>query len=290
MKILITGGKGMAGGYLAEGLKREGEVYAPGRQELDITDRDGVIRAVRDFKPDAVVHCAAFTDVDGCETDKERAYRVNAFGTQYVCEGCAETGCLMVHLSTDFVFDGRKKSPYCETDVPNPLSVYAETKLLGEYYVSHMLRRFVIVRPSRIFGCGGRNFASHMPELLKRKGKKIILTEDIVNSPTYAADLVDAIRFLLEKRFYGIVHVCDRGECSWYEYGLKVREILNVRNAELVPVRFTDFKDRKAERPHYSVLGTRLLESLGFTMPAWQSSLRRWLQREEVDRVGWKAV
>lgn len=276
MRILVTGGKGMTGWYLAESLKVCNEVFAPGRQELDITGRDTVIKTIRDFNPDVVVHCAAFTDVDGCETDTDRAYRVNAFGTQYVSEGCAEAGCMLVHLSTDFVFDGSKKLPYTETDLPNPLSVYAETKLLGEYYVSHIMRRFVIVRPSRIFGRGGRNFASRIPELMQ-SGKKLILTKDVVNSPTYAVDLVNAIRFLIGKRFYGIVNVCGRGECSWYEYGVKVKEILGAKEAELVPVNFADFDDKKAERPHYSVLSARLLESLGFTMPAWQDSLRTWL-------------
>ncbi len=245
---------------------------------MDITDREKVIKTVRDFKPAIVIHCAAFTDVDGCEVDKEKAYRVNAFGTQYIAEGCSDINCTMIYLSTDFVFDGKKKTPYLETDLPNPLNVYAETKLLGEYYISHILRRFVIVRPSRIFGRGGRNFASRIPELMKHKGSKITITRDIVNSPTYASDLADAIRFLVQKDFYGIVNICNRGECSWYEYGLKVKEFLKVKDAELIPVSFSDFESRKAERPHYSVLSTQLLESLGFTMPDWQDSLRTWLE------------
>ncbi len=279
MKILITGGKGMAAGYLAELFKADNEVYAPGRQELDITDRDGVIKTIREHAPDTVIHCAAFTNVDGCETDKERAYRVNAFGTQHVCEACLEAKSMIVHISTDFVFDGKKKTAYLETDLPNPLSVYAQTKLLGEYYVSHMPGRFLIIRPSRIFGNGGKNFASRTPELMKQKGKRIILTEDIVNSPTYAPDLAKAIRFLMEKRFYGIVNVCGRGECSWYEYGMEIKKIMKADDAQLIPVKFSDFSDKKAERPPRSVLNTSLLESLGFIMPDWQFSLRYWLCR-----------
>ncbi len=113
---------------------------------------------------------------------------------------------------------------------------------------------------------------------MKHKGSKITITRDIVNSPTYASDLADAIRFLVQKDFYGIVNICNRGECSWYEYGLKVKEFLKVKDAELIPVSFSDFESRKAERPHYSVLSTQLLESLGFTMPDWQDSLRTWLE------------
>jgi len=278
MKVLITGGKGLVGSYLSESIKGSNDIYAPGRQELDITDREKVIKTIRDFKPEVVVHCAAFTGVDGCEVDKKKAYSVNAFGTQYVAEGCADVNSTMVHISTDFVFDGKKKTPYVETDLPGPLSVYAETKLLGEYYVSHILKRFLIIRPSRIFGNGGRNFASRIPELIRQRGKRLTLTKDIINSPTYAVDLSNAIGFLIKKQFYGIVNICDSGECSWYEYGMKVREILGVKDVELVPVSFSDFEDKKAQRPHYSTLSTQLLEGLGFIMPDWQDSLRTWLE------------
>lgn len=274
----------MTGRYFAEVLTQDNDVYAPGRQELDITNRDRVIKSIRDFKPEVVIHCAAFTDVDGCEVDKEKSYRVNAFGTQYLCDGCSDIDCVMVYLSTDFVFDGRKVSPYLEIDIPNPLSVYAQTKLLGEYYVSHIPRRFVIVRPSRIFGPGGRNFASRLPELMRQKNSRLTLTDDIVNSPTYVVDLVDAVRFLLKQGFYGIVNVCNRGECSWYGYGLKVKEVLKLKDVELIPVRFTNFQEKKAERPHYSVLSTQLLESLGFKVPEWQDSLRTWLSSSEKKR------
>jgi len=276
-KILITGGKGMVGSLLCKVLEDSGvDVYAPVREELDITDRERVIECLRRFKPDILIHCAAFTDVDGCEIDKKKAYLTNAIGTQYVTEGCAEVKCKMVYLSTDFVFDGKKGSPYSETDNPNPLSIYGETKLLGEYYVSHFLKKFLIVRVSRIFGKGGRNFASILPFIIKRE-KKLFLTDDIINSPTYAFDLVSAIKFLIENEFYGIVNVCNKGECSWYEYGLKVKEILKVEGMELIPVKFDDFDGEKAKRPPYSTLDTSLLEVIGFSMPHWETSLSHFL-------------
>lgn len=276
LKILITGGKGLVGGYLAGLLKDGNAVYAPGREEMDITDREKTVKAISDFNPDILFHCAAFTDVDGCENDRKRAYLANALGTQYVAEGCAKAESKMIYLSTDFVFDGKKGKPYSETDAPCPLSVYAETKLLGEYYVSHLLNTFIIIRVSRIFGRRGRNFSSVLPRLMK-EGKKIVLTENLVNSPTYADDLVKATAFLVEKEFCGIVNICNRGECSWYEYGMKVRDIMNVKNAELVQVKFEGFKTGQAERPRYSVLSTELLGTLGFSMPDWQDSLRRYL-------------
>ncbi|HOL23096.1 MAG TPA: NAD(P)-dependent oxidoreductase, partial [bacterium] len=192
MKIFITGGRGMVGNFLTRAfIERGDDVYSPSREELDITDRRKTIESIKNFKPDILVHCAAFTDVDGCEINKNRAYLTNAIGTQYVAEGCAEVNCKMVYFSTDFVFDGKKDSPYSEMDTPNPLSIYGETKLLGEYYVSHFLRKFLILRVSRIFGEKGRNFASSLP-LLMKKEKKIVLTDDLINSPTYVVDLVNA--------------------------------------------------------------------------------------------------
>jgi len=276
-KILITGGKGMVGSLLCNVLKDSGvDVYAPTREEIDITDREKVIKNIRRYKPDILIHCAAFTDVDGCEIDKKKAYLTNAIGTQYVVEGCEDVNCKMVYLSTDFVFDGKKGSPYSEMDSPNPLSTYGETKLLGEYYISHFLKKFLILRVSRIFGKKGRNFASMLPFIIKKE-KKLFLTDDIINSPTYVVDLVSAIKFLIEKEFYGIVNVCNKGECSWYEYGLKVKEILKVEDVELIPVKFEDFTDKKAKRPPYSTLDTSLLEVIGFSMPHWETSLSYYL-------------
>ena len=277
MKIFITGGRGMVGNFLTRAfIERGDDVYSPSREELDITDRRKTIESIKNFKPDILVHCAAFTDVDGCEINKNRAYLTNAIGTQYVAEGCAEVNCKMVYFSTDFVFDGKKDSPYSEMDTPNPLSIYGETKLLGEYYVSHFLRKFLILRVSRIFGEKGRNFASSLPVLMKKE-KKIVLTDDLINSPTYVVDLVNAVMFLIKKDVSGIVNVCNKGECSWYGYAMKIKEILKIEDVELIPVKFDEFNSKKAKRPNYSVLNTTLLEMLGFSMPEWEKSLQAFL-------------
>ncbi|MCM8777062.1 MAG: dTDP-4-dehydrorhamnose reductase [Candidatus Omnitrophica bacterium] len=280
MKVFITGGKGLVGSFLSYTFRDRGdELYAPSRKELDIIDRDRIVKAIKLVKPDILIHCAAFTDVDGCEINKEKAYLTNVVGTQYVVEGCAEIKCKMVYLSTDFIFDGKKQTPYSEADIPNPLSVYGQTKLLGEYYVSHLHQKFIIARVSRIFGEKGRNFASSLPELMKKE-KKIVLTDNLINSPTYVVDLVEAIIFLIKRDFLGIVNVCNKGECSWYEYGLKIKEIMNIEDVELIPVAFEKFSNRKAERPRYSVLDTSLLESLGFSMPQWEASLKSYLEMQ----------
>ncbi|MCX8082892.1 MAG: dTDP-4-dehydrorhamnose reductase [bacterium] len=278
MKVLITGGRGMVGSFLADTfIERGDEVISPNREELDITDRYKVVDTIKFVKPDILIHCAAYTDVDGCTINPMKAYLVNAMGTQYVAEGCRKVNCKMVYFSTDFVFDGKKGAPYSEIDTPNPLSVYGKTKLLGEYYVSHLLTNFLILRVSKIFGEKGRNFASSLPALM-RKENKIVLTNNLINSPTYVLDLVDAILFLIKKDVLGIVNVCNKGECSWYEYALKIKEILKIKEVELIPVEFESFNSKKAERPRYSVLDTSLLESLGFSMPHWEISLKRYLE------------
>lgn len=279
MKVFITGSKGLVGSFLSDAFVEKGdEVYASNKKELDITDRERTVRAIKVAKPDVLVHCAAFTDVDGCEVNKRKAYLTNAIATQYVAEGCADIKCRMVYISTDFVFDGKKNTPYSELEIPNPLNIYGQTKLLGEYYISHFLKDFLIVRVSRIFGPGGRNFASSLPMLMKRE-KEIVLTTNIINSPTYVVDLVEAIIFLIKRDFGGIVNVCNKGECSWYEYGVKIKEILMIEDVKLVPVEFESFSNKKAERPRYSVLDTSLLESLGFSMPHWERSLKIYLER-----------
>lgn len=278
MKVLVTGSKGMVGSAVKDFFIEKGEsVYALSREELDITAREKVIETIRMINPDILIHCAAFTDVDGCTLNPKKAYLVNAMGTQNVVEGCSSVNCKMVYFSTDFVFDGKKTTPYSEADIPNPLSVYGQTKLLGEYYVSHILRDFLIIRISRVFGEKGRNFASSLPILMKKE-RKILLTSNIVNSPTYVVDLVNALDFLIKKGCRGIVNVCNKGECSWYEYGLKVKEIIGAVDVEIVPVEFENFSNKKAERPRYSVLDTTLLESLGFSMPEWEKSLKIYLR------------
>ncbi|MDD3725669.1 MAG: dTDP-4-dehydrorhamnose reductase [Candidatus Ratteibacteria bacterium] len=277
MKVLITGGKGMVGSFFKDAFMEVGDtVYAPGREEMDITDREKVLETIRMIKPDVLIHCAAYTDVDGCTLNNRKAYLVNAVGTQYVTEGCVDVDSRMVYISTDFVFDGKKTTPYSEVDVPCPLSVYGQTKLLGEYYISHFLKRFLILRTSRIFGEKGKNFASSLPSLMKKE-KKLVLTSNLVNSPTYVADLVNAVMFLIKKGGAGIVNVCNKGECSWYEYALKIKEFLKIIDVELIPVEFEDFQNRKAERPRYSVLDTSLLESLGISMPHWEGALQKFL-------------
>lgn len=276
MKILITGGEGLVGRNAGEILSDGFEVFSFGKKQLDITDRENVMRIFNEIKPDVVLHSGAFTDVDLCEENPEKAYLVNSFGTQNVSIASQNIKSYLIYLSTDFIFDGKKNTPYSESDIPNPLSIYGKSKLLGEYFVSHLSDRFLIIRTSRIFGKGGKNFASKIPFVMREK-EKIFLTQDIINSPTYVVDLVKAIKFLIKKGVYGILNFSNKGFCSWLDYGKKIKEFLGLET-EIIPVNFKDFKEKKAPRPKFSALNTELIESLGFKIPDWEYSLKIFLE------------
>ena len=276
MKVLITGGKGLVGRNLYEKLEKNFEVIAPGKDRLNVEEKEKVITTIKEINPEIIIHCAAYTDVDGCEINIKKAYITNAIGTYNISLASSEINCFLIYISTDFVFDGKKKNPYSEFDIPSPLSIYGKTKLAGEYYVSHLVRKFLIIRTSKIFGKNGRNFASRFPFLLKEK-KEFHLTTDIVNSPTYVEDLVNAIEFLIKNQAYGIVNICNKGECSWFEFGRKLIEITGEKNVKIFPVSFSEFKGKKAPRPPYSALDTTFLETLGFKMPEWEVSLKKFI-------------
>jgi len=244
---------------------------------LNVEEKNKVIEKTKEIKPEIVIHCAAFSNVDGCEIEKEKAYRINSLGTQNIAIACKEIKSKLIYISTDFVFDGSKNIPYSEVDIPNPINHYGKTKLLGEYYISHILSNFIIIRTSRIFGKYGKNFASRFPLLLKEK-KEFYLTADVISCPTYVKDLVNAIEFLIESDFCGIINVCNKGSCSWFEFGKKVIELVQKNGVKIIPVEFSDYSEKKALRPHYSVLNTDLLETLGFKMPEWEYSLKEFIK------------
>lgn len=274
MRLLITGGNGLVGKTAAHLFRSRFEVVCPAEEELDVTNREKISSIITREKPRIVLHCAAFTDVDGCEREPEKAYLINSESTRNVAVACRESGAILVYFSTDFVFDGRSHTPYSETDQPNPLSVYGKSKLAGEHQ-AQIAERFLIVRTSKIFGPAGRSFASRLPEIMKKQ-KKVFLDTNAVNSPTFVCDLVYAVQFLLEKGILGLVNVCNRGGCSWLEFGQEIKRLLDLQAVELVPVRYEYRAGERAERPAFSVLSTQLLESHGFQMPTWQDALRLW--------------
>jgi len=245
--------------------------------ECDITKKEKTVSEVVSIKPDLVIHAAAYTDVDGSEENPDQAMRVNAQGTKNVAQACKESGCLLIYISTDFVFDGEKKSAYTESDRPNPINAYGKSKLEGEKYLQSISKNSLIVRSSWLFGRGGRNFVDSLLEKAKSE-KEISVVDDQVGSPTYTRGLAGAIGELLDlaKRPKGIFHVTNSGSCSWYEFACAIKEIAKL---ETNIVRISSERYRSpARRPKMSVLDNKRYQELSDDkLPHWKDALKGYL-------------
>jgi dTDP-4-dehydrorhamnose reductase len=251
MKIMIIGSEGMLGHDLFDVLSVDNEVSTTTIDTLDITDINKTIKTVKENNPDVLIHAAAFTDVDGSESNPDLAFKVNAIGTRNVAVACHEANCAMVYICTDYVFDGTNKSPYHEYDKTNPLSVYGKTKHTGEVYIRDILSKFYIVRTAWLYGYHGPNFVTTMLNLAKTT-KNISVVNDQTGSPTYTVDLANAIALLIKKPSYGIYHITNSESCSWYEFAEEIFKQANIE-IELKPVTTEEFP-RPAPRPKSSVL------------------------------------
>lgn len=278
MKVLVTGAEGMVGSAVAEICSGSGDrVTAAGRRTLDITDREAVRMTIGEGQFDAVINCAAYTDVDGAESDPEAAAAVNAFGVEKLAEACAEGDCRFVTISTDYVFDGRKGAAYDESDPTSPESVYAATKVKGESLARAAGPASVVVRTGWIFGPGGTNFLSAMPRLL-RDGKSIKAISDSFGTPTYAFDLAVWLRELAGGTFQGVIHIVNSGQgTSYLGFAEEVCRAGGFDSELVIPVRSIDLK-RPAPRPADSRLTSlRLKEASIDPLPHWRDAIRRFV-------------
>ena len=261
MKILITGSDGMLGHDLADVLKGKHELILTTSKTLDITDKNHVIDFVSSQKPDMLINAAAYTDVDGCEKNQELAYSVNGEGVRNLARACKKIGCGLVHISTDYVFNGENTRPWVEDDETGPISVYGKSKLEGEKAICEILDKYFILRTAWLYGVNGRNFPKTMLELAENHSK-ITVVYDEVGTPTYTLDLAQAISKLIETDCYGIYHLTNSGSCSWCEFARYIFEIAGA-DIEVVPVTADEFA-RPAPRPSYSVLENRNWVENGF--------------------------
>jgi dTDP-4-dehydrorhamnose reductase len=271
MRILVTGARGQLGVELVRALDACGEVIGCDLPEWDITGADCADRLAA-VQPAWVVHAAAVTDVDGCERDSGFAMKINAEGTRRVAEGCRRIGAGLVYLSTDYVFDGRKGAPYMEEDTPAPLNAYGRSKLAGENVVRGVAPRWAIVRTAWLYGTHGKNFVKTICQKAAGGGP-LRVVDDQVGSPTYAADLADAMARLLSRGLTGIYHVTNSGSCSWYEF---TREILRLAGFASVPVSpiTSEALDRPARRPGHSVLANAAWQAAGLPpLRPWPEAL-----------------
>ncbi|WP_239525072.1 dTDP-4-dehydrorhamnose reductase [Methanosarcina mazei] len=264
IKTLIIGSSGMLGSDLCKTFP---DAVKLTHHDLDITDREQVIESILKIKPDVVINAAAYTNVDGCEDNKELAFQVNGYGPGYIAEACARAGAKLVHFSTDYVFNGSKKE-YVESDIPDPINVYGDSKLLGEKKIIENMDDYRIVRISWLFGIHGKNFVETM---LKLSGEMdtVKVVNDQFGKPTYTMDLASKVKEIIELD-PGIYHITNDGICSWYEFASSIID-------NVIPCTSEEFP-RKAKRPKYSVLVNTKTEP----MRHWREALKTYLQERNI--------
>jgi len=276
-RILVTGSRGQLGIELLRVLPPDFEVAGVDLEEMDITNPDDVLSCFYLHHPDIVIHSAAMTDVEGCETKPEEAFRVNGMGTQNIVAAAREFNAVMLYLSTDYVFDGEKSTPYLEFDQPNPINVYGMSKLMGEMNVREVLNKFFIVRTSWLIG-KGKNFVRTILNVAKDRDE-LRVVDDQIGKPTFAADLALALKSLVNAPFFGTYHVTNSGETTWFKLAEKAVELTSV-NAKVVPIRTQEYPT-KARRPRNSSLANAAFEVRNlFRMPTWEESLKVYLKDE----------
>jgi dTDP-4-dehydrorhamnose reductase len=281
MKVLVTGANGQLGYDVAKRLEeKEIEYLGTDRDTLDITNVDYVKRVIRDYSPDVIVHCAAYTAVDRAEDERELCYAVNALGTRYIAEACKEIDAKMIYISTDYVFDGEGYKPFVVTDTPNPINYYGKTKHEGELEVQELIDKYFIVRISWVFGSNGNNFVKTMLRLGKERDE-ISVVADQVGSPTYTYDLSKLLVKMIETDNYGVYHATNEGYCSWYEFACEIFKQAGM-DVKVNPIKTEDYPT-KAKRPKNS----RLISNAEFyKMDNWRCSLEDYISRNvPVNRV-----
>ena len=277
MKVLVTGVKGQLGYDVVKDLEKRG--YQPigvDRDEMDLMDNEAIRTFIMNLKPEAIIHCAAYTAVDKAEEEVETCYQINAEAVKVISECAKELDVKLIYISTDYVFDGTKEGEYVETDLPNPINVYGASKLKGEQYVQTLLEKYYIVRISWVFGVNGNNFIKTMRRLGSERDELNIIN-DQVGSPTYTADLAPLLVDMMETDKYGIYHATNEGTCSWYEFA---NEIFKQSRIEVKtnPIT-TDQYPTAAKRPMNSRMSKAKLKANGFNLlPTWQEALAHYLK------------
>jgi dTDP-4-dehydrorhamnose reductase len=275
MKVCLIGADGMLG-HAIQKVFSDMEVTGFTIDLLDITNLDDTVKKIKDARPDFLIHTAAFTNVDLCESEPEKAYLVNGLGTRNVAMACEEINCPLLYISTDYVFDGTKGSPYNEWDEPKPVSVYGLSKLMGERFVSALTNRFYIVRTSWLYGPDGKNFVDTIVRLLSEK-ESLQVVNDQYGAPTFTMDLARKIRELLG-RGYGTYHITNSGSCTWFDFAVAIAAKRGIKKT-ISPITSEEF-NRPAKRPPYSVLANTLLKLEGIREARhWEEALQDYLSK-----------
>ncbi|WLF70047.1 dTDP-4-dehydrorhamnose reductase [Clostridium septicum] len=292
MKILLVGAKGQLGQQIIKIIKEKkselgslpkdiinAELVCMDIDDLDITNIDQVKSILNKEKPNIIINSAAFTNVDGCESNYDLAFKVNALGGRNLAIVSEEIGAKLVHISTDYVFDGKGSSPLKECDITVPISAYGKTKLLGENYVKDFCSRYFIVRTAWLYGYFGKNFVYTIMNAGRERGKLTVVNDQRGN-PTNAEDLVYHVLKLAVTEEYGIYHCTGDGECTWYDFASKIIEYSGI-DCEVLPVTSDEYKT-PAKRPEYSSLDNMMLRNtIGDEMREWEEALKCFMNNKD---------
>lgn len=275
MNIVITGAKGMLGSKLLD-IFNQYDVTGLDKDKLDITSKQAVSEALSYHRPDAVINCAAFTKVDDCEAKPDLAFAVNAEGPGNLALACRDNGIKLVHIGTDYVFDGTSTAPYKEDDETNPLSIYGKSKLAGEENIRALLDNYLIVRTQWLYGEDGPNFVETILRIADERDE-LRIVNDQRGAPTYTKDLSLAIKTLIENNCNGTYHAANSGSCTWYEFALEILRIKGL-DKKVLPIT-TEEIARPARRPAYSVFSCdKLKTDTGFAFRHWKDALAEYMK------------
>lgn len=285
-RLLITGSNGQLGRAINREYANNPDVELINTdfgvekiRNLDITDLDQVMQTVKEEKPYALINCAAFTNVDGCETNRDTAYRINALGPRNLSIAARECGARLVHISTDYVFPGTSQTPLTEFDPTGPNSAYGSTKLAGEEFVRQFADRFFIIRTAWLYG-DGKNFVKTMLRL-SQDHDRISVVKDQIGSPTSAAELAKAVASLVETDQYGLYHGTCEGQCSWADFTKEIFSICNLKT-EVIPISSAEYKEMNpasANRPAFSVLDNYMFRLIGgYRFADWHDAIEAYLR------------
>lgn len=280
MRILITGALGQLGRALQASLAGH-ELALVDLPEVDITERSAIMAAVSQARPELVIHCAAYTNVDGCARDPALAYKVNGLGTQNVALACQAVGAAMVHISTNEVFAGDRPEGYEEWMALNPINPYGRSKAAAESHVKNLLGRFYIVRTAWLYAAGGRNFIHAILDRARQNGQVRVVVDEVGN-PTYANDLAAAIAQLIETEQYGIYHFVNSGACSRWEFANEILRLAGIE-ATNTPILSREFR-RASTPPPYGALHNIAGAAIGIRLRPWQAALAEYVKREKDSR------
>lgn len=276
--ILVTGSTGQLGSdVVKELLKRGYSTLSPNRSEFNLCSEDNIRNYILNSNCEAIVHCAAYTQVDKAEDEKDLCIKINATATKHIAKCAKILDIPMIYISTDYVFDGTKDGKYTENDETNPINIYGESKLAGEKYVQEILDKYYIVRTSWVFNINGKNFIETMLRLSKANNQ-LSIVNDQIGSPTYTKDLSRLLVDMIETNKYGLYHATNEGYCSWYEFADTIFKLANI-NIDIKAINSNEYASR-AKRPLNSKLSKDKLIEFGFKpLPHWEDALKDYLIR-----------